>query len=302
MGLLPAQTLTWPLVFQTRISPPERVQVRTLGMLVAKGALSHVCELDGALGAGIHEPVAAQGVELGSCYHIGQLLHVGWLDVDNVEALVLYVQVPEVDTQIITADERLPVAVHRNAVDVVGVRIGIRPARHGRHDGIVVREPWQLQLRCVAELWMRRGARGPAGPSGIRRCEVVREIILGHHLERLFKHLPELDGLVVGREEVVRGVLPSAPFDLVDLLLDLEGLEVVKLGFVRLKLGVELVFAGFFLARRQQKGPRQWQRAEGHEAPRISGSPSRSAQKAPHDRPCHPWLDSFLYDQTLPSR
>lgn len=152
-------------------------------MLVAKGSLSHVGQFDGTLGAGVHEPVAAQGVELGSCYHLGQLLHVGWLDVDNVEALVLYIQVPEVDAQIITADKRLPVAVHRNAVDVVGVRICIRPAWHSGHDGIVVREPWQLQIRGVAELCMGRGARGPAGPGSIRRCEVVGKIVLSHHLE-----------------------------------------------------------------------------------------------------------------------
>ena len=42
-------------------------------------------------------------------------------------------------------------------------------------------------------------------------------------------------------------VLALAPLDLVDLLLDLEGLQVVELWLVRLKLGVELVFAGFFL-------------------------------------------------------
>ena len=43
------------------------------------------------------------------------------------------------------------------------------------------------------------------------------------------------------------GVLPSAPLDLVDLLLNLERLEVVELWFVRLELGVELVLAGLFL-------------------------------------------------------
>ena len=67
----------------------------------------------------------------------------------------------------------------------------------------------------------------------------------------------------------MRSVLSSAPFDLVDLLLDLEGLEVVKLGFVRLKLGVELVFAGFFLARRQQRDSRQ-----GHGPTRSLGHPA----------------------------
>lgn len=43
------------------------------------------------------------------------------------------------------------------------------------------------------------------------------------------------------------GILSAAPFDLVNLFLDLKGLEVVELGLVGLKLGVEFVLAGFFL-------------------------------------------------------
>lgn len=43
------------------------------------------------------------------------------------------------------------------------------------------------------------------------------------------------------------GILSSTPLDLVDLLFDLEGLEVIELGLVRLELGVEFVFASFFL-------------------------------------------------------
>ena len=45
----------------------------------------------------------------------------------------------------------------------------------------------------------------------------------------------------------MRGVLSSAPFNLVDLLFNLQRLKVVKLWFVGLKLGMELVFAGFLL-------------------------------------------------------
>ncbi len=44
-------------------------------------------------------------------------------------------------------------------------------------------------------------------------------------------------------------VLAPAPLDLVDLFLDLERLEVIELGLVRLKLRVELVLAGLFLSR-----------------------------------------------------
>lgn len=43
------------------------------------------------------------------------------------------------------------------------------------------------------------------------------------------------------------GILALAPPDLVDLFLNLERLEVVKLGFVRLELGVELVLAALLV-------------------------------------------------------
>lgn len=42
-------------------------------------------------------------------------------------------------------------------------------------------------------------------------------------------------------------ILTAAPLDLVDLLLDFKGFEVVKFGFMRLKFRVELVFASLFL-------------------------------------------------------
>jgi len=45
----------------------------------------------------------------------------------------------------------------------------------------------------------------------------------------------------------MRGILSSAPLDLIDLLFYFEGFEVVKFGFVRLKFGVEFVLASFFL-------------------------------------------------------
>lgn len=80
-------------------------------MAITKCAFSHVCELDGALGAGVHEPVATLWVELGGRDDLGQLLHIGGLDINDIEALILYVQVPEVDAQIIAADVRLSITV-----------------------------------------------------------------------------------------------------------------------------------------------------------------------------------------------
>lgn len=44
------------------------------------------------------------------------------------------------------------------------------------------------------------------------------------------------------------GILSSAPLDLIDLLLDFKGFEVVELRLVRLEFCVELVFAASFLS------------------------------------------------------
>ena len=159
-------------------------------MLIAQGALPHVGQLDGSLGASVHEPVAAHGVELGGRDDLGQLLHVRRLDVDNVEALVLDVEVPQVDAQIVTADECLSVAVHGDAVDVVGVGISICTPRHGGHHGIVMGQPGKLQVAGIAELCTRDRAWGAASTGNVCRSQVVREIVLGHDLERLLKHLP----------------------------------------------------------------------------------------------------------------
>lgn len=52
----------------------------------------------------------------------------------------------------------------------------------------------------------------------------------------------------------MRGILALAPLDLVYLFFDLERLEVIELGLVRLKLCVELVFTSFFLQRGSVRG------------------------------------------------
>lgn len=62
--------------------------------------------------------------------------------------------------------------------------------------------------------------------------EIAGEVVLGDHFERFFEDLPEFDGLVVGREKVVGGILSSTPFDLVDFLLDLQRLQIVELGLM----------------------------------------------------------------------
>ena len=51
-------------------------------------------------------------MELSSSDDLGQFLHICRLDVYNIETLVLYVEVPEIDAQIVAADECFPVAIH----------------------------------------------------------------------------------------------------------------------------------------------------------------------------------------------
>jgi len=85
---------------------------RTLRMLIAKGTLPHIGQLDGSLGTSIHKPVAANGMELGCRDDLSELFHVRRLDVDYVEALVLDIEVPEVDPQVVTADECFAIAIH----------------------------------------------------------------------------------------------------------------------------------------------------------------------------------------------
>ena len=45
----------------------------------------------------------------------------------------------------------------------------------------------------------------------------------------------------------MRRILPTAPFDLIDLLLYFKGLEIVEFRFMGLKLCMEFVLAGFLL-------------------------------------------------------
>lgn len=80
-------------------------------MLVAKSTLSHICKLDCALRTCVHEPITALRVEFCSRDDFGQLFHVCRLDVHDVEALILDVEVPEVDSEIIAADKCLTIAV-----------------------------------------------------------------------------------------------------------------------------------------------------------------------------------------------
>lgn len=56
----------------------------TFGVSVAERGGSHITEAQRALAAAVHKQVAVVGVELCRCYHLGQILHVCWFDVNNI--------------------------------------------------------------------------------------------------------------------------------------------------------------------------------------------------------------------------
>lgn len=56
----------------------------TFGVLVTQRRFPHVAEAQGAFAATIDKQVAVVRVELSCCDHLGQVLHVGRLDVNDV--------------------------------------------------------------------------------------------------------------------------------------------------------------------------------------------------------------------------
>ena len=58
-------------------------------MVVAKSTLTHIGQFNRALRASVHEPVTALWVKFRGRNNLSQLLHVCWLDIDDVEGLVL---------------------------------------------------------------------------------------------------------------------------------------------------------------------------------------------------------------------
>ena len=134
-------------------------------------------------------------MEFGRSNDLCQLFHISRLYVDNVEALVLYVQIPQVYTQVITADEGFSVTIHRYAVDMVGMCIGVGSPRHGGNDSIVVCHAWEFKICLASEREMIR-SRSATSPSA-SRSQVMREIVFGNNLQRLFKDFPKLYCFVI---------------------------------------------------------------------------------------------------------
>ena len=134
-----------------RAEGEEEKRMHTFGVFITQCSLAHVGQLDGALGASVHKPVAAGGVEFGGGDDFGEFLHICGFDVDNVKALILNIKVPKVDTKIIAAYEGFSVTVNGDAVDMVCMGVGICPSGHSSHDGIMVCHAGELQQRRVLE-------------------------------------------------------------------------------------------------------------------------------------------------------
>lgn len=152
-------------------------------MLIAKCAFAHISKLDGTLRACIHEPIATLWVELGSSNDLCQFLHVGRLDINNVEALILDVEVPQIYSQIVTADEGFPITVDRDAIDMVGMGVCVGSTRHSGNNSIVMCHARKLKRSSVCKGEIRiRSRRSTTAPKGSTGCEVMREIVFSHHL------------------------------------------------------------------------------------------------------------------------
>lgn len=72
-------------------------------------------------------------------------------------------------------------------------------------------------------------------------------VVLDDGMDIPLLHLPQLDRLVVGGQQHVSIIDSVTPCNLVDLLIDIEALEVVEFGFMRLELGEESILATLFL-------------------------------------------------------
>lgn len=120
-------------------------------MLIAQSVLPHIGQFNRSFRAGIHEPIAAFWMKLGCRNDFSQLFHVRWFDVNDVEALILNVEIPKIDAQVVTTYERLPIAIDRYAIYVVGMSVCVISARNSGDDGVVVGQPGEFEGRCVAK-------------------------------------------------------------------------------------------------------------------------------------------------------
>jgi hypothetical protein len=151
---------------------PQKSWIHTFGVLITQGPLPHIGKLDGTLRAGVHEPVTADRVEFGRCDYLGEFLHVRRLDVHNVEALVLNVEIPQVHSEVITADKGFAITVNGDAIYMIRVGIGVCSPWNSSNHGIMVCQTRQLQSCRVLE-GDTGCTRHTTAPDRARRSELI---------------------------------------------------------------------------------------------------------------------------------
>ena len=100
--------------------------------------------------------------------------------IHDIKALVLDIQVPQVYPQVIRTNKSLPVRVNTDAVDVVGMRICIRPSRHSSHNRIMVRQSWELEVIRTVKVDIILRANCTTATCSCSRSKIVREIVLSN--------------------------------------------------------------------------------------------------------------------------
>jgi hypothetical protein len=170
-------------------------------VLIAKCTFAHVCEFDRPFRAGIHEPIATLRVEFCCSDNLCKFFHICRLDVHNIEALILNVEVPQIDSEVIATNKRLAITVDRYTVDMICVSICVGSPWDRSHDSIMMGHARHLQGGCTSKdnvTWS-----GCSTSSYSRRCEITREIVFSHDFQGLLKDLPKFYCLVIGGEEVM---------------------------------------------------------------------------------------------------
>lgn len=167
-------------------------------VFIAQRSLSHIGEFDRSLGTRVHKPVAACRVEFSGRNHLRQLLHVGGFNIDNIETLVLDVEVPQIHSEVIAANEGFAITVDGDAIYVIRMGVGVCSSGDGGDDGIMVCHPRELQCRWIFERYTRSPGSATSSTDGTSGREIAGEIVFRDDLERLIKHLPQFNRLVIG--------------------------------------------------------------------------------------------------------
>lgn len=97
-------------------------------------------------------------MEFGCCNDLGEFFHVSWFDVNDIEALILDVEIPEIDPQVVTTDEGLSVAVDGDTVDMIGMSILVRSTRHRSDDSVMMCQARKFQSGSIQEVSIRVGS------------------------------------------------------------------------------------------------------------------------------------------------